>query len=463
MATWLHEVDIFQDLADGEPGRARDWGTTRLALAAPERYAVLPEDERCHDIVLAAGPERIVASVIEALRDRRPCTAGLANAAAAVSAYGLVPEDTEPLAEAVRAAMRNDGDEADVWLAFALTLLQAADPAALSAAAKVEGPVNDWLLPLLVLQVADRAGALEEAAKEVAADVRRGSPYRLIGLLDRMGAPIASLMFGYSDLEEAVKLGAALAHAEAPKLKYPPGSAKRRAQFAVKSMLIGVPGSAAALLRALYEQDPRPEWGLVPVAVAAWLGARSVGGHGDVLHDVIFHAGGGDAKLLSEARRTVTEPYADALVTAISEKEVTAGVVAMGLLRRTGNPSLARALVDLHGGDVEAPLRVVAMSCVAAWHVPDDVPALLRSEDPAKRTAGLVVAEWVPTQEVLEALLQTPVPADPALRLQYARDLASMGDAAVVPTMEALVREDESGELDEARALAEEVLRISLA
>src|SRR5687768_9850213 len=104
MATWLHEVDIFADLAEGEPGRARDWGTTRLALAAPERFSVFPDDERCHDVVLAAGPPRTVPALIRSLDEHRPCPSGLANAAAALGQYGMIPADTGPLAQALKKA-----------------------------------------------------------------------------------------------------------------------------------------------------------------------------------------------------------------------------------------------------------------------------------------------------------------------------------------------------------------------
>lgn len=124
--------------------------------------------------------------------------------------------------------------------------------------------------------------------------------------------------------------------------------------------------------------------------------------------------------------------------------------------------AVAAGLLDAYGGDRNSDIRTVAIACVAASHIPDVVPELLKSSYESQRTIGLVVAEWVPTAEVLEALLAMPVPALPKLKLQYARSLAAMGDAATLPHLQALRAADENGELSEPIGLAEALLRVSI-
>jgi hypothetical protein len=132
------------------------------------------------------------------------------------------------------------------------------------------------------------------------------------------------------------------------------------------------------------------------------------------------------------------------------------------LVGRTHDTALARTLLDLHGGDPEADVRSVALACVGAASVPDQVPVLLQSPDPKDRVLGVVVAEWVPTAEVLAALLAMPVPARPDVRKQYAWALAAMADAAVIPHLEALRKTDAELIADPLR-LAEALLHTSIA
>jgi hypothetical protein len=474
MPTWLHDVEVFASLADGEPGPAQDWGTTRLALAAPDRYRTFPRDERCHDVLLAAGAPRLLPSILEALATRRPCTSGLANAASALGMYGQLPEDTAPLAEAMRGALRDDGDEADVWLGYGLSMIGAADERVLVAVAKNRGLHSDWVLPIVVLRVAERAGALPEAAAEIAADVHRRSErdlHRLFELLMVLGVPVGALRHRYDTIEEAVEMGSHLGHAHAPTIKVPPGSVRRRQQHWVRGLLEGVPGPAAALLREVYTRDPRPEWGLWPLAVAAWLRGQAkddVSHAGvDVLHDVMHHFAGGDTRLLSAARRAVNPGLRDALLEATHNyPDLPIAMLAVELVRRSSaapDTELASAILHMHGGNPDANVRTAALAVVAGWHHPDAIPGYLKHEDLARRVLGLVCSEWTPTAEVMQALLEMPVPVDPVLQLQYARSLASMGDQAVLPVLEALIRQDTAGALAEPKALAEELLHVAIA
>ena len=99
---------------------------------------------------------------------------------------------------------------------------------------------------------------------------------------------------------------------------------------------------------------------------------------------------------------------------------------------------------------------------MAATCIPDRIPALLRSHDARKRILGLLCAEWVPSTETLEALLEIPVPTEDQLRVQYARCLAAMGDPATLDLLAALRSGDEAGLLDEPMHLAEALLHVKI-
>lgn len=448
MATWLHDVEIYTALAAENSGLARDWATTRLALYAPDRYRVFPEWSRCHDVLMASGPDNLVPSLIEAL-GRRPVPTAVANAAASIGQYGLIPEDVGPLADAMKAGIQKDGSEADLWLAYGLSAIGRADRTALVAAAKAKGEDASWALPIVLLRVAEAAGALDEAAAEVARELeanKQQEPGRVLAILAAMGAPLGAFARRIDDVDKAIELGAAMAHQHPSKRKLPQGGQRRRHQAAVGVLLEGVPGPAAALLRAVYRYEPHPSWHLWLLSMASWLEAKARHGghdHGDWLHDLLHHGGASDPFAVSKGRRDVQLADKPALLEALGHHpDAPAGVLAAELVRRTHDPALARGLFSLHGGDPDADVRSVAFACFGAANVPDQVPPLLGSPDPADRILGLVVAEWVPSAEVLQALLATPVPARADARKQYAWALAAMADAAVIPHLEALKKQD---------------------
>jgi hypothetical protein len=469
VTTWLHDPEIFASLAEGDAGPARDWATTRLALYAPDRFAVWPDDDRCHDVLLAAAPHRAVDGLIHALQTRKPCPETLANAAAALSAYGLLPEDPSPLIHALRGALRKDGDNADIWLAFALSQLQAVDAACLAAAAKGRDQALDWVLPVLVLRVAEQQNALDEAAREIAADLRKAAtrdPNRLFSLLTALGAPLDALARSYKEIEEAVAAGATVAHRDPMPLRLKPGGQRRRQQDAVQQLLAGVAGPMAALLRAVYAAEPPAQWSLWGVATAAWLHGRATpaADRSDPVADVLKHGAGRDVRILAAARRAIRPEQRPEVLRGLDEGGETASVIlALELLRQNPDDAeLAERILDQHGGRLDTDIRTAALACVAATKRPEPIPAWLRSGDSRKRILGLLCAEWVPTAEVLQALLEIPVPAEEQLRVQYARCLAAMGDPATLGHLAALRAGDEEGRMDEAMTLAEELLRVKI-
>jgi hypothetical protein len=467
MATWLHDSEIFAALAAEGPGLARDWATTRLALFAPDRYTTFPDDSRCHDVLMAAGPERLVQSLIDAL-GRGPVQAAVANAAAGVGQYGLIPEDPSPLAKAMAAALRNDGDDADLWLAYGLSVLGKADRAALAAAARARGSDVRWVLPIVLLRVAESAGALDEAAAQVARQLEASNgndPQRVLGILAAMGVPLDAFARRMDDVDQAIRVGAAMAHQPPSSRKLPQGGQRRRHQAAVGVLLEGVPGPTAALLRAVYRYDPHPSWHLWLLAIASWVEARSRGAeqHGDWLHDVLHHGAATDPFVLSKARRDIRYTDKGALIDAMNHRpDLAAGVLVAEIVGQTHDAPLADSLLALHGGDPDADVRSLALACFGATNVPDRVPALLQSPDPADRLLGLVVAEWVPSAEVLAALLAMPIPVRADVRKQLAWSLAAMADAATIPHLEALKKQDGDALADPLR-LAEALLHAPIA
>ena len=172
------------------------------------------------------------------------------------------------------------------------------------------------------------------------------------------------------------------------------------------------------------------------------------------MQDVLWRDGDADGARLSAARRQVGPGLRAEVRTALEEADpAVAGVLAVPIL----DPELARLLVGRFLQRRSPDLRLQALTTVAvARHLPDRVPDLLAHR--ASRDHGLVLAEHVPTVEVLEALLALPVPADAAPRAQYARCLAAMGEPAALPVLRALIEQQPEAHAD-ARALAEALLR----
>jgi len=425
-----------------------------LAIVAPDRFTSFPSTDETFDEVFAAGPPRLVPALIDALGAHDPCPEGLAASAATLGTFGGFPEGRSELVTALRGALRADGSEADLWIAYALASLDEADTEVLIAADRVDGPDRIWLLPSIVLTAAAKAGALAETAREVAKALLAARESRVLyAVLGALGVPTGPDVSRAGDVRSAAASGAAAAGAEPPPLESRKGSRKRRIQGAVRDLLAGVEGPAAALLRALHERDVEPRWGLMPVAVAAWLATfRETDPIGDVLH----HLGGADPDRLSRARASVTAGHRAEILDVVSRgTDPTAGVIAMPLVNR-GDSELAEKVVEVLLGSAGTDVRADALASAAAWYCADRIPELLG--DRGTRDLGLLMAEWTPTEEVLRALLELPVPADRDPRIQYAQSLAAMGDPAVIPLLTALLAADESEDLLGARALLESIL-----
>ncbi len=344
MATPLHDADVLVSLAEAGPGAARDWASVRLALFAPERFRFLPEDEWDAATCLALGVPRAVEAVLERLCSR-PDEPGTPVLADLVAVWGALPDDPEPWIDAARRAVRGDGREGDLWLARLLADLGGLDGDSLAAATRVDGPDAVATLPGLVLRFAHaRGGALEPLAKQLAGQLGprlAAEPGLLPFALAGVGLP--NLLVS-PDLDEAAAVAARLAGVEAPRLRAR-GSARSRARRAVHDLVDGLDGPAPALLRALSEQPAADAATLV--GAAAWL-ASSVSGEPV---DVVLRGGGEDRRVLSAARRAVSEAHEDGIADGLRSAWLRVRPAsALAAARLAGRPRGARRATAAHTG-----------------------------------------------------------------------------------------------------------------
>ena len=453
MSRPLHHTDVFADLANGQPGVARDWARVRLALFAPERLAALPSGNDLFDVVMLALGERWVDALEGSLKEG-PLSPGVASTIGAASSYGLLPASTERLVTLLRSSFKGGASDGSLWISLLLAQLGEADGAALSAAASSGNPDTRWVLPIIVLHVADAAGQLDAAAAEVARGLTpliNQDPNLLFALAGVAGLPFIGSALHLRDPAEAAREGAAAAGGELQEIQPGPGSKKRRTQRWVAALLDGVPGPRAALIRALYAHDPGANWGVWPVASAAWLRCFTATNPVD---DVLTRAAGADPRTLAEAVRTGAT--AEQIEAALErDGDPAAAVLAVPHLR-DGNADLAEAVLEALARVGPQNHRMLALGSIAAAFNPAVVAKLLSERE--SRDLGLLIADLCPDETVLEALLALPVPADPDARQLYAHALASMADPAALPVLLAMAEEDEEDVLGEARSLSEALL-----
>ncbi|MBT3217546.1 MAG: hypothetical protein HN348_00510 [Proteobacteria bacterium] len=448
MATFLHHQDIWTTFAEGEAGPAKDWASARLAIYAPNQPFSFPTDPSLHDPLVAAGPPSLFPALINALQAP---TLELAATSAALGLYGMLPADPVPLTTALRQAMTGDDHEQNAWLALAIMHLDALQAQDLAAAAKATGPDILWQLPSLVLHQANSTANLDEAAIAVANSLPRNQSWDespLASILNLLGVP--TLPSGPDDPTEALELGATMAQGVAPPLKAR-GSRKRRSQKLVMALCERRDSPAAVLLRAVYDKEPQATLGTAPICAAAWLHCFKPK---NPLDDILTRTAGNNLECLSEARRHAKEEDTAKIAAAFAEHRLPAsiGVVALPVLTQ----DLAHLVIQTANFGQSANIRAEALAINAAARFPDLVPPMLADQN--TRGLGLVLAEWVPTEEVLLALMTLPIPPDSEDRVQYARALAAIGDRAAEPALEAVLRQEKPSRMAWAQRLNRSLL-----
>jgi hypothetical protein len=106
------------------------------------------------------------------------------------------------------------------------------------------------------------------------------------------------------------------------------------------------------------------------------------------------------------------------------------------LARDHGPVELVAALFERAAATRGVDRRTDVVTAVAMAQVPDRVAGFLGER--ASRDLGLLHARYANTEEVLGALLELPVPAEPAPRLLYAWALCDQADRAALGPLRAL-------------------------
>jgi hypothetical protein len=300
LSTPLHDPDVLVNLAEGPAGTARDWANLRLALVDPTEVRDLPTDPYDAALVMVAGAPEAAEAVFAGLKGRET-TREAATRAEQLSAFGLVPEDSESWVPALREALAGDGRESDLYLVQLLADLGAMDGAALGAAAKVDSPDAVVALPALVVRYAASQGNADAAAQAVVARLKdakitKSLPGNVLALL---GVPHL-LWKGADERSVAVEIGQMMAGEELD-VRAAKGSARRRSQKWVSQLLDGMAGAAASMVRGMSSEELGEPLQLV--AAAAWLAARNPSL--SALDAVLDQHAGEDRILLSAARRAV--------------------------------------------------------------------------------------------------------------------------------------------------------------
>lgn len=452
--TALHTTEVLRSIAEGGPGPARDWANARLAIATPGPIPYLPSDTPGRMATLMAGPIGLTNLLLDALAV--DTSEAPARAAVHAGQVGLLPEDPGPLASSLRRGM-GAGSPRDLWSALALASIDEVDAGALNAAARGAplDPDGVWALPVLVLNRSSSPETVDAVAAELAPALDN-APRNLWGLVSWLGGP------PFPDAEDldpddAATLGVTAAGAVPPRVAAR-GSRRVRGQRWIERLLDGVAGPLPQLLRALYARRLDPPAPIV--ALAGWL-AHPIDAL-PPLGQVLERRGGYRSAILTAARRAVQPADADAIAGALRDRPVVggAGALACALRHDTSAPHLAETIIDrILAEHTDDPTLELAAFVLAA-RVPDRVRALLRDRE--TRGVGLALAEWVPTEEILEVLLELPLPSQPAMRARHAWTLASMGDTAAIPALRDLAALGEDP-LEGPLALASSLLGVPLA
>jgi len=444
LSTPLHAPDVLVELASGPAGFARDWANTRLAVRDPERVVALPEDDYDAALVMAAGARGAVTAVRQGLQGAAT-TLETALQCEQLTAMGLLPETQEGWPEAVREGIQGDGSPRNLYLAQLLAELDALDGGSLGAASSVTGPEAEMALPALVLRFAAQQGggaaaALDPTAQAVAQQLaaRSISPVGVRNVLALLGVP--HLVVG--DLEDEGAVVAAVAERMGAKVPSHPrshGAARRRAQKVVRHLLDGVDGVVAAMVRAASDASIGEARGLV--AAATWARLRAAT---DPVQAALHEMAAEDRRILSAARRGIHSHDEGAVENALRASVVdprlelcpSVLLVVDWTTQRDAEPWL-EPMLERFVRDPDIDVRAGLATTLLFARSPVRVAQLLG--DRGTRSAGLLFARLAPTEEVLSALLELPMPGGADQLELYAHALAEMADPAALPALQRVV------------------------
>ena len=161
---------------------------------------------------------------------------------------------------------------------------------------------------------------------------------------------------------------------------------------------------AAALLREAVKSTGTGIWTNWAVAIATWL---IVYEPEDPVEDVMTRLAGANGTVLSQARRNVTHNKVQRILKLIRTGHLGAAMMAQSIKDRR----IAGVIVNHVATLQRPPLAWEVLAAKSAWSTAEVVPQLIKRRD--TRSLGLLMAEWTPTEEVLDILLRMQVPRDP--------------------------------------------------
>lgn len=423
MATFLHELSALESLALGPSGPACDWANTRLALRDPARVKHLPEDAASAYWVITSGAAAAQGELPARIIQRHPRAA---NDLSVASAMGLLPVAApEPWIAALRACWREGDEMLRVVAAEVLADLGVFEEELIVSLSKSDSFEQQLSASALLLRwMAHRGEPTDALAAQIAQGIlamEEKDPGCVQDVLTRLGLP--SLVMDETSLYSAVAFGETLAGVERTGDNPSRGSLRSSALRFARSALAGSTHPGDQLLLALFErQIPNPaSW----VAVASWARHRS-----DPANPVqaVLRGAGEDRHLLSRARLSLTDGDRDAVLQGMAgagllSNPVLALLPALRLTERDDLASVAYEVTErLALEDHRA--RVVFPFAIDVDGLPDDIASGL--------PFALTRAVFVPTEEVLSALLVLPIPDDIEDLQSLAHALTEQADPAAL-------------------------------
>lgn len=456
MTTPLHDLDVYRTLAEGAPGRSRDWALTHLALHG-EPIDGLPHDPELLPVILAAAP-RALALVEPKLRGGTDETLAAAIVGT-VSGHGIGIEPSW-----LRTAVESSDPDSALWYAWMLARMGQCEPGQLARAGAATTLHKRWLLPLVVLDVSKHAGQLDAGATAIAAELNtlaEDDPSLWEVVLASAGVAVRFHQGAPTSLERALTIGAETAGG-VPQHINSKGSLQVRISKIVRSLLEGVPGTQAALLRAAATTAPPQGWSPSLVASAAWVKAQATpSADADPIDAVLHRGAGADFRALAAARTAVADTDAGRIIAAMAVRpDLAPVVIAPPLLHGEHGDAVATAVMQLHRDIGGSDARVQVVAEIAASRFPDLVAPLLAQRN--QRHIGLSVAHRAHSIETLQALIDMPVPADVFHRERYAWCLAETADAAAAHRLQQLIAMAPRGSLDHVKSAAEQLMGMTL-
>lgn len=434
----LHDPEALAELATVADDPARSWARSLLLMREPTGAAKLPTADLLWDPILGRVP--VDAPMVAAAAGETALTEGLAATLVQAPAWGVDPAGW---AEAIEPFVDDAEHDALPWLCHLPGLLLT--PGRMKRAVAARNIANDWLGPATVLRFLwslDR-----RSADDVAAVIDRVADENLrFGVLRTLGVPLPT-HDPAPDLESAIATGAARAGAPTPSGPRVRGSRKHRARAWGRHLLGDRDDLLSAAMTCALAAECTPLMQRRLLEEAAWIATFEP--TDDPVGDVLERGGGGRGPTMIAARGATTPADLPRLRQAALDGSFHAAVLWVAAVPSPPPELWPVAISRSLGGHRAAMWQ--SLSATLAQTCADRIPGLLRDAD--TRTLGLELAAWAPTLPVLEALVQTPVPATDQGRRAWAWAMACTGDPVGAEHVSSLATADPELDLDRAVAL----------